>query len=120
MANEERKRMKDHRDELNDRLRKAKERSKQKKTAEGETKKKSTFLPHPTMFKLETGPRPCTPRQLCCVECGHLMTWRIYSLAADKFDQECPNCGTDARDHWKGKPTQEIDDGTEEEKTRLD
>jgi len=101
-------------DELEERLRKARERS---RTMNGpdETPKTSKFIPYNTMFKLQELPRPengvanNTGRTLICVSCGSSLPWRIYSVAPNRMDAECPMCHTKASDFWKGKLHKELD-----------
>lgn len=71
------------------------------------------FLPFKTMFKL-CPPRPGAARQLECVSCGMELEWRIYTIAPEKFDNECPACGVKADHYWCGSPSREIPDATEE------
>lgn len=76
--------------------------------------KPSNFVPYSTMFKLEEPPRPeneadITSRVLVCVSCGRMLEWRIYSVAPDKMDAECPMCHVKACDFWKEKSHKELD-----------
>ena len=75
---------------------------------------KPKFVPYATMFKFEGPPRPgfdidVKARQLQCVSCEEVLTWRIYTLSPEKFDSECHKCGVKARDFWKGKLHKELD-----------
>lgn len=113
-------RMPSHKDEMDERLRKAREAA-HKKRKVVPPQPKPSYIPYATMFKLEPWPRPhnyggpCRGRQLQCVKCGLVLEWRIYTVAPDKFDEECSECGTDARDFWNEKPHKEIgEDGREE------
>jgi Zn finger protein HypA/HybF involved in hydrogenase expression len=77
--------------------------------------KKDIFVQYGTMFKLEDRVKPAivfdaNPRQLECLNCQLLLEWRIYTIAPEKFDNECPECGVKARDFWKGKLHRELDD----------
>lgn len=72
------------------------------------------FIPYSTMFKIESRPRPriildVKGRLLQCVACKNLLEWRIYSIALEKFDNQCPLCHAKARDFWKGKSHKELD-----------
>ncbi len=66
------------------------------------------FVPFATMFKLEVRSRPemvecLSQRDLQCISCGGLVTWRIYTIAPEKFDAECPECHTKASGYWDGR-----------------
>lgn len=79
-----------------------------------EKPKPPDFIPYGTMFKLEELPRPGNEvvkvgRKLECVSCDGLLEWRIYNVAPDKMDAECPMCHVKARDFWKGKLHKELD-----------
>lgn len=66
------------------------------------------FIPYGTMFKLETRSRNDGGRMLECVNCGSLLEWRIYTVAPEKLDAECPSCGLKAVDFWNRKLHREI------------
>jgi hypothetical protein len=91
----------------NERLRKAQEEARRKYKA-----RREVFLPYRTMFKLSLL-RPGMARGLECVACGIGLEWRIYAVAPEKFDTQCPECGVEARDYWDGRPSQEINDGSD-------
>lgn len=101
-------------DDLNERLRKAREEAQRRIGPSGETdpkpklEPKPNFVPYGTMFKLEDRVRPAmghdiNPRQLKCVNCGLLLEWRIYTLDPERFDAKCRTCGMTAHEFWKGK-----------------
>jgi len=61
------------------------------------------FHHKPTMMKL-SDVIDDKPRGLVCVNCGASMTWRIYSLNPEKFDEECPVCKVTANQFWNEQP----------------
>ncbi len=73
-------------------------------------KSQEPFVPYGTMFKLSLSEvEDGKPRQLECVYCGLILEWRVYTIAPEKFDVECPECKMEACDFWKGKLHQELD-----------
>ncbi len=67
------------------------------------------FTPYDTMFKLQTSTTEIHPRKLECVHCGHVLDWRLYSVAPVEFDNECHQCRIRAQDFWKDKPHRKVE-----------
>lgn len=73
------------------------------------------FVPYTTMFKLDDRPRIRSltddiGQMLQCQNCRHLLEWRIYRLAPEKFDAECPQCGVKVSDFWKNKVCRSVEE----------
>lgn len=99
-------------DELNERLRKAREEARQRMGPNNKARREF-FVPYKTMFKLEVWPRVNSlnvePRGLECVSCSHLLSFLIFTIAPLKFEQECNECKMTADKFWKGKLHRELD-----------
>jgi hypothetical protein len=112
-------------DDYEERMRKARDRINQtpkagKKKLDPATSKEPVelFVPYATMFKLEPYKGHASGRQLICLSCGQILEWRIYSIAPNKFDEECPSCKVTAPRWWKGKIHRklELTEGNEDAK----
>ena len=75
----------------------------------GEQEVNPRFTPYNTMFKLQTSTTELHPRSLECVHCGHLLDWRLYSVAPVEFDRECHRCSIRSEDFWKDKPHRKVE-----------
>ncbi len=100
-------------DELNERLRKNREEARQRMGPRKKPSPKEPFVPYKTMIKLEGWPRVNSlnkePRGVVCESCGQIIPFTIYTIAPEKFDQECGQCGMTADEFWKGKLHRELD-----------
>ena len=69
---------------------------------------KPKFVPFATMFKLDDySPSELVkshiPRNLRCINCGRILSWRLYTTAPTELDKECPSCHNTADSFWDGK-----------------